>query len=338
VESLVWELRDTAMGIRMLPIGTTFGRFRRLVRDLSAELGKEIELVTEGEETELDKTVIERLADPLVHMIRNCIDHGIETPEERRAAGKPVQGVVRLSAVHSGANVHISIADDGRGLDTDAIRAKAVAQGLLAPDAQSTEQELFALIFAPGFSTAKTVTSVSGRGVGMDVVRRNIEDLRGLITVASTRGTGTTITLKLPLTLAIIEGLLIEVGADLYILPLSIVKECVELPSAEERRGSGGQLITVRGEIVPYVRLREFFEAGGPEPAFEYVVIVEVDGTRVGFAVDAVRGQHQTVIKALGAMYRNVRGVSGATILGDGTVALIVDVPAALTVVQAQRV
>jgi two-component system chemotaxis sensor kinase CheA len=334
VETLVWELRDNAMSIRMLPIGTTFGKFRRLVHDLSAELGKEIQLATEGEETELDKTVIERLGDPMVHMIRNCIDHGIEKPDDRLAAGKPRMGTIRLSAVHCGANVHITIADDGSGLDIEAIRQKAIAQGLLAQDAQATEQELFALIFQPGFSTARTVTNVSGRGVGMDVVRRGIEDLGGQIEVSSTRHKGTVITLKLPLTLAIVEGLLIKVGPDLYIIPLSIVKECVELPRGEKLRGNGGEILNVRGEIVPYVPLREYYGSPDPHPDYEYVVIVESDSVHVGFVVDAVLGQHQTVIKALGAMYRNVRGVSGATIMGDGAVALIIDVPSILADVQ----
>jgi two-component system, chemotaxis family, sensor kinase CheA len=334
VEALVWELRDNAMSIRMLPIGTTFTKFNRLVRDLAAELGKEIQLVTEGEETELDKTVIERLGDPLVHMIRNCIDHGIETPAERLAGGKPRAGMIRLSAVHAGAFVNISITDDGRGLDSEAIFNKAVSQGLIGPDAQLTNQELYALIFRPGFSTNTVVTNVSGRGVGMDVVRRSIDDLGGQIEVTSKLNKGTTILLKIPLTMAIVEGLLVQVGRNFYILPLSIVKECVELPSVEERRGNGGELINVRGDIVPYIRLHDYY--GSPDPVLEheYVVIVEYDKTSLGFAVDVVCGQHQTVIKRLGAMYSGVKGVSGATILGDGTVALIVDVPAIVTEIQ----
>jgi two-component system, chemotaxis family, sensor kinase CheA len=334
VEALVWELRDNAMSIRMLPIGTTFGKFNRLVRDLSAELGKEIQLVTEGEDTELDKTVIERLGDPLVHMIRNCIDHGIETPTERMDAGKPRGGMIRLSASHAGAFVHIAITDDGRGLDRDAIRAKALAQGLIGAEQQLSEQEIFSLIFKPGFSTARAVTSVSGRGVGMDVVRRSIEELAGQIEITSKPNKGTTILLKIPLTLAIVEGLLVQVGREFYILPLSIVKECVELPGIEERRGNGGELINVRGDIVSYVRLHDYYGLTDPAAEHEYVVIVESDNTVLGFAVDVVCGQHQTVIKGLGAMYSNVKGVSGATILGNGTVALIVDVPAIVAEIQ----
>jgi two-component system chemotaxis sensor kinase CheA len=299
-------------------------------------LGKEIQLVAEGEETELDKTVMERLSDPMVHMIRNCIDHGIENPEERLAEGKPRAGIIRLSAVHAGSHVHISIADDGRGLDLGAIREKAVAHGLLAPEASPSDQELYAMIFQAGFSTAKKVTSVSGRGVGMDVVRRSIEDLSGQIELKSTWKKGTTITLKLPLTLAIVEGLLVEVHSDLFILPLSIVKECVELPRGDRLKGNGGNILNVRGEAVPYISLRDYYERPEPHPDFEYVVIVESDSQRVGLVVDAVLGQHQTVIKALGAMYRDIKGVSGATIMGDGTVALIIDVPAVLANVQSE--
>lgn len=334
VEELTWELRDNMMSIRMLPIGTTFGRFRRLVRDLSAELGKEIELVTEGEETELDKTVIERLSDPMVHMIRNCIDHGIESPAERKVKGKPPIGTIRLSAVHSGANVLIRIADDGKGLDTEAIRAKAVANGLIAADAQTSEQELFALIFAAGFSTAKQVSNVSGRGVGMDVVKRSIEELRGTIILHSKKDVGTTVTLKLPLTLAIIEGLLVKVGQDQYVLPLAIVKECAELPKTEQLAGNGGQILNVRGDTVPFIKLRDYFQIHTQQPNHEYVVITELDDARIGFVVDEVLGEHQTVIKALGAMYKNVEGVSGATVLGDGTVALIIDIPKVVTVIE----
>lgn len=337
VESLTSELRDNAMSIRMVPIGSTFSRFKRLVRDLSAELGKEIRLVTEGEETELDKNVIERLGDPLVHMIRNSIDHGIETPGKREAAGKPRTGTIRLSASHSGTNVNISISDDGAGFDLEAIRLKGVMQGLLDPEAQPNEHEVLNLIFAPGFSTAKEVTSVSGRGVGMDVVRRSIEELGGQVELANNAGNGSTITLKLPLTLAIIEGLLVKVGSEMFVLPLASIKECVELPPPSRRRGKGGQLIEVRGEIVPYVRLRDFFGIKSDNFSFEYAVITEIEGKRCGFAVDVVVGEHQIVIKSLGAMYRNVEGVSGATVLGDGTVALIIDIPPLISLAERDR-
>jgi two-component system chemotaxis sensor kinase CheA len=325
VERLVGELRDTALNIRMLPIGSTFTKFKRLVRDLSQELGKEVEMETEGAETELDKTVIERLNDPLVHLIRNSIDHGIEMPDVRRAAGKPSQGTVHLGAVHSGDSVLITIRDDGAGLDREAIRAKAVERGLVAPTAELPDREIYNLVFAPGFSTAKAVTSVSGRGVGMDVVKKAIEALRGTIDIASTPGEGSTITLRIPLTLAIIESLLVRIGPSYFVMPLAMVEECVELSRDDIQNAHGRNLANVRGAIVPYIPLREQFCISGNRPDIEQIVITDINGTRVGFVVDSVVGEHQTVIKSLGRLYRNVKGVSGATILGDGTVALILD-------------
>jgi len=294
----------------------------------SGELGKEIELVTEGAETELDKTVIERLGDPLVHLIRNSCDHGVEGPEARAASGKPAGGTIRLSAYHSGPSVFIEIQDDGAGLDPAAIRAKAVERGLLEPEAKLSEKDLFGLVFLPGFSTARAVSSVSGRGVGMDVVKRSIEALRGTVSIESRRGAGTTIRIRLPLTLAIIEGLLVAVGEDSYVLPLSAVEECVELTRADVERGHGARVVAVRGELVPYLRLRELFAVPGERPDIEQIAIISHGGDRCGVVVDGVVGQHQTVIKSLGKMYRDVKGLSGATILGDGTIALIVDVPA----------
>jgi two-component system chemotaxis sensor kinase CheA len=330
VERLTASLRDNTLSIRMLPIGTTFSRFRRLVRDLSTELGKEAELVTDGAETELDKTVIERLGDPLVHLIRNCIDHGIETPGAREATGKPRRGTLRLSAEHSGAHVLIRIQDDGAGLDTEAIRAKALERGLMRADAELSDNELHAFIFAPGFSTARSVTSVSGRGVGLEVVKKSIDALRGSLEINSTKGAGTAITLKLPLTLAIIDGFLTRIGAEYFVFPLSLVAECVELPYEDRHKGDNQllsrHLINVRGEIVPYVRLRDQFLIKGEPPPVEQVIITGMNGNRVGFVVDHVIGSHQTVIKNLGTFYRNVEGISGATILGDGTVAMILDV------------
>jgi len=325
VERLTEELRDTTMSIRMLPIGTTFSKFKRLVRDLSQELGKEIELYTEGAETELDKTVIEKLNDPLVHIIRNSVDHGVELPSVRESIGKPRQGMLNLSAKHSGANVLIEITDDGAGLDKEKIRAKAIEKGLIAPDAELPEKELYALIFHPGFSTAKNVTSVSGRGVGMDVVRKTIDSLRGSIEVQSEQGIGTTIILKIPLTLAIIEGLLVKIGKDHFVMPLAAVEECVDLSREDVRKAHGRHMANVRGSLVPYVRLREEFGINNDLPDVEQIVITEIDRNRVGFVVDQVIGQHQTVIKSLGRVYRDVEGVSGATILGDGSVALIMD-------------
>jgi two-component system chemotaxis sensor kinase CheA len=327
VERLTGELRDNALNIRMLPIGATFNKFKRLVHDLSNELGKEIEMTTEGAETELDKTVIERLNDPLVHLIRNCIDHGVESPEARVAVGKPRQGKVALSAVHSGNSVLLTIVDDGAGLDKNAILAKAMEQGLVSAHSDLPDKEIFNLIFAPGFSTAKKVTSVSGRGVGMDVVKRAIDTLRGSIEVDSRPGAGTTISLCLPLTMAIIETLLVQIGPDRFLIPLSLVSECIELTRAAVAAAHGREMVTVRGHLVPYIPLRHRFAIGGEPPGIEQVVITEVNGLRVGVVVDQVIGEHQTVIKSLGRMYKNVAGVSGATILGDGSVALILDVP-----------
>lgn len=327
VERLTEELRDSTLSIRMLPIGTTFNRFKRLVRDLSQDMGKEIELVTSGGDTELDKTVIEKLGDPLVHIIRNSIDHGIEVPEQRRAAGKSEQGTVLLSAEHSGDSVIIEISDDGKGLDTETIRKKAVEKGLLSGQEELSETELHQFIFAPGFSTAGTVSKVSGRGVGMDVVKRAIDALRGVVTIESRPGKGTTIRIRLPLTLAIIDSLLVEVGRERFILPLSLVEECVELTAQDKAARNGCNMVVVRDHLIPYVPLREAFEISGRLPAIEQVVVTRYDERPVGFVVDRVIGEHQTVIKSLGKVFRDVKGLSGATILGDGSVALILDIP-----------
>lgn len=326
LERLSSGLRDTTMGIRMVPIGTLFGRFRRLVHDLSAELGKSVEFVTTGEETELDKTVIERLADPLVHVIRNAVDHGLESPDRRDRAGKSARGTVRLSAQHTGAEVAISITDDGAGLDVERIRAKAEEAGLIAPDAKLLDQELFGLIFHPGFSTAREITSVSGRGVGMDVVKRTIDALRGMIDVTSKPGQGTTVTLRLPLTLAIIDGMLVRVGRGRYTIPLSAVEECVELPLSEMAEGQDRNFLNIRGALVPFLRLRELFRAESPADPHPKVVIVSAGEQRVGLVVDQIIGNNQTVIKSLSKLHSDVETFSGATILGDGTVALILDV------------
>ncbi|MGE4293767.1 MAG: chemotaxis protein CheW [Desulfovibrio sp.] len=326
LERLSDELRDTALGVRMLPIGTSFSKFRRLVRDLSGELGKEIELVTLGADTELDKTVIERLADPLVHLLRNSIDHGVELPGERETAGKSRKAMIKLTAEHSGGEVLISILDDGKGIDPEVIRAKALERGLIGQDSELSRADVLNLIFEPGFSTAQRVTSVSGRGVGMDVVKRAIDSLRGRIEITSTKGEGTEITIRLPLTLAIIDGLQVRVGHEFYVIPLAVVEECVEL-RAEDEAGSDRRILYLRGEIVPYIQLREWFEINAPRPEIEQVVIVGLEGRRVGIVVDKVIGEHQTVIKSLGKIYKDVDGISGATIKGDGSIALILDVP-----------
>lgn len=334
IERLSNELRDNTLGIRMLPIGTTFSRFRRLVRDLSSEMHKSIELVTEGGETELDKTVIEQLNDPLVHLLRNSIDHGIEPPEERLAAGKPETGSIVLSAEHAGGEVVLSIIDDGRGMDPARIRAKAEEKGLVSPETRLSESEIYNLVFLPGFSTAEKITNVSGRGVGMDVVKRSMDALRGKIDIQSELGKGSRITIKLPLTLAIIDGLQVKAGEDQYIIPLSLVEECVELSHEDGPASGRGRTIRLRGEIVPYIRLREAFGLAGEAPGIEQVVVTRFEGERAGIAVDQVIGQQQTVIKSLGSYIGTVAGISGATINGDGTMSLILDVPTLVATVK----
>lgn len=325
LERLIGELRDTVLGIRMMPIGTTFARFKRLVHDLAAELHKEIDLVTEGAGTELDKTMLDRLGDPLVHLIRNSIDHGIESPAERVRAGKPARGTIRLTAVHTGSNVVLTVGDDGRGLDADAIRTKAIEKHLVSADGLLSAREIHQLILLPGFSTARQVTSVSGRGVGMDVVKRELELLRGTLQIASEPGAGTTISATLPLTLAIIEGLLVDVAGDRFIVPMAAVHETVELSRTDRTRHNGRHAIAIRGELIPYLRLREAFGGDDRGPDVEKLVIIHHGADRLGLVVDRVLGSHQTVIQSLGRFYRDIGILSGATIMGDGRVALILD-------------
>ncbi|MFV0922682.1 chemotaxis protein CheA [Sphingomonas parapaucimobilis] len=326
IERLAGEMRDTMMILRMVPVSTLFGRFRRLIHDLANETGKAIELVTEGETTEVDKTVIERLFDPLVHIIRNSCDHGLEKAEDRIAAGKAPSGVIRLSAHQAGGEVLITITDDGRGIDVERVRAKAEANGLIQPGQVVSEDELLGLIFHPGFSTAAQVTNLSGRGVGMDVVKRTIESLRGSIVVKSVSGQGSTITLRIPLTLAIIEGLLVRVGEGRYVIPLAAVEECLELSLEEDLRSRGRSIITLRERLVPFLRLRDLFATGTKPDTYQKIVVVGTGAERVGLVVDQIVGNHQTVIKAMSPLHRNVAAFAGATILGDGSVALILDI------------
>ncbi|MCD0422193.1 chemotaxis protein CheA [Rubrivivax sp. JA1024] len=335
IERLASSLRDTTMGARMVPIGSLFGRFRRLVHDLSRDLSKPVEFVTSGEDTELDKTMIECLADPLVHLIRNAIDHGIEPPAARAAAGKPEQGRIELAAVHAGAQVLVTVKDNGGGLNTARIRAKAEEQGLIAAGASATDQEIHQFLFHPGFSTAQTISALSGRGVGMDVVKRTIENMRGSIDLSTVTGESTTVTLRLPLTLAIIEGLLIRVGSGRYIIPLSAVEECVEL-TAEDERSRSRNFLNVRGNLVPFLRLRDVFDADGEPDQHQKTIIISTGETRVGLVADQIIGNHQTVIKSLSKLHSNVTIFSGATILGDGTAALILDVVQLVALAQAQ--
>jgi two-component system chemotaxis sensor kinase CheA len=334
IERLAGSLRDTTMGARMVPIGALFGRFRRLVHDLSRELSKPVEFVTAGEDTELDKTMIECLADPLVHLIRNAIDHGIEDMASRAAAGKTEAPRIELKAVHSGAQVLVTVSDNGGGLNTARIRAKAEEQGLIAPGATLSDPEIHQYLFHPGFSTAPVISALSGRGVGMDVVKRTIESMRGSIDLGTTPGQGTVVTLRLPLTLAIIEGLLIRVGDTRYIIPLSAVEECVEMEPGGHRERSSS-FLNVRGDLVPFLRLRELFDSHGEEDVHQKTIIISTGESRVGLVADQIIGNHQTVIKSMSKLHADVTMFSGATILGDGSAALILDVSQLVAAAQA---
>ena len=336
IHDLVQEARDGALGLRMVPIGETFTRFQRVVRDVCKQLGKDVELQITGGDTELDKSMVETIADPLMHLVRNSLDHGIETAEQRVAAGKGARGRLALHAYHESGSIVIEVSDDGRGLDRERILSKAIERGLVADDAQLSDEEVHQLIFAPGFSTAEAVTNLSGRGVGMDVVKRNIEALRGHIRIASQPGRGTTMQFRLPLTLAIIDGFLTSVGGVSYVLPLELVAECLEVPpecAAEPERVAGH--FDLRGEVLPYLDIGRFYRHAAPPPGAtrRSLVLVHDGGSRVGLVVDRLLGEHQTVIKPLGQVFQHIRGLAGSTILGSGEVALILDVPALLDLV-----
>ncbi|SHN45358.1 chemotaxis protein CheA [Cryptosporangium aurantiacum] len=327
VMRLVEEVRDSALSLRMVPIGTTFRRFERVVRDVSVELNKEVGLVVTGGDAEVDKALVERIGDPLVHLVRNSLDHGIEPPADRLRRGKPARGTLRLNAFHDAGSIVIEVADDGRGLDRDKIVQRAVERGLIEPGAVLTDAEAYELIFEPGFSTAATVSNLSGRGVGMDVVRRNVTALRGTIEVVTALGVGTTMRIRLPLTLAIIEGFLVGVGSRYFIVPLDRVTECVELPvGAVAPEGARRDVMDLRGEVLPFIRLRTMFGIDGQPARRQSVVVVEQSGQRTGLVVDALMGEFQTVIKPLGPLFARAKCISGATILGNGEVALILDV------------
>ncbi len=334
------ELQESVMRIRMLPISFAFQRFPRMVRDLSHQLDKEIELVLLGEQTELDKTVMEKIGDPLVHLVRNSVDHGIETPSEREAAGKQRKGTVELNAFHQGGSIVIEIRDDGKGIDKDVIFEKAVEKGVINASDTLSDEQIYDLIFAPGFSTAAVVSDVSGRGVGMDVVKRNIRELGGTIEVKSEKGVGSKIIIRLPLTLAILDGQLIRVGKDTYIIPLISIIESLQVKD-EKISSIGGQaeLYKLRDEYVPVVRLYEVFglKPDSTELKDGLIVIVDGDGSQAGLYVDDLLGQQQVVIKSLETNFRPVEGISGATILGDGTVALILDIAGLITLSRQAR-
>ena len=327
---LVDEIRDSTLQLRMVQIGETFNRFQRVVRDVSKGMGKNIQLKIYGGDTELDKTVVEKIADPLMHLVRNAIDHGIESAEQRHAQGKPNQGTVSLNAYHDSGSIVIEVSDDGAGLKRDKILAKAIQKGLVESNQKLSDQEIYRLIFEAGFSTADKVTDLSGRGVGMDVVRRNIEALRGSADVDSESGVGSTVSIRLPLTLAIIDGFMVSVSGVSYILPLDMVVECVELNEHDREATLEHHYINLRGELLPFVRLRDlFYEKQDKEAELrENIVVVEYAGHRAGLVVDQLLGEFQTVIKPLGKVFQSLRGLSGATILGSGKVAMIIDVPA----------
>lgn len=324
---LVEEIRESSMVIRMVPIGETFSRFNRVVRDISRECEKDIDLKISGGETELDKTVVEKITDPLMHLVRNAADHGLEKTEERLKAGKSAKGTVRLNAYHDAGSIVIEVIDDGRGLNKDKILEKGRAVGLVTEGQQLSDSELFGLIFQPGFSTADKITKLSGRGVGMDVVKKNIEALRGTVEVESREGEGATVRIRLPLTLAIIDGFMVGVGGSSYVIPLDMVVECVELPESEKRIVRDRSYINLRGEALPYIRLRSFFREESEKAEYENIIIVKYAGQKVGLVVDELFGEVQTVIKSLGKIYKEVKGISGATIMGNGRVALILDIP-----------
>ena len=319
---LVENIRDAALQLRMVQIGETFTRFNRVVRDVSKELGKEIDLVISGAETELDKSVVEKIGDPLMHLVRNSMDHGIEAGDAREAAGKSRRGRVELNAYHDSGSIVIEVVDDGRGLPRDKILQKAIDKGLVQPTQTLTDQEIINLIWEPGFSTVEQVTNLSGRGVGMDVVRRNIQGLRGSCEVSSVEGQGCTFTIRLPLTLAIIDGFLVGVGKASYVIPLDMVIECIELNEQSNDRN----FLNLRGEVLPFVRLREMFEIEDEYPARENIVVVQFAGQKAGIVVDQLHGEFQTVIKPLSGIFRHLRGIGGSTILGTGEVSLILDV------------
>lgn len=336
------EIRDAALSLRMVQIGETFNKFRRVVRELSKDLGKDINLVLEGGETELDKTVVDKINDPLMHLIRNSLDHGIESPADRIAKGKPAQGTIKLSAQHDSGSIIIKIIDDGNGLNTEKILAKALEKNLIPADHNLTDSEINYLIFAPGFSTADTISNVSGRGVGMDVVKTNIESLRGQIEVTSTPGKGSVFTIRLPLTLAIIDGFLVGVGQQSYVVPLDMVEECISGNDISDSLYKDSHTIELRGEVIPIIKLSDVYHFSSNDSYSdnknrENIVIAKYGSQLVGLVVDQLLGEYQTVIKPLGKIFQNLKGLSGATILGSGDVGLIIDVPALANLVAGQQ-
>ncbi len=327
MSQMLEDVRDGIMNIRMVQVGDSFNKLRRIVNDTAKKIGKDIDFEIIGGETELDKSVVEKISDPLVHMLRNSVDHGVEMPQARIDAGKNPKGNITLKAYPDAGTIVIEIKDDGAGIDKDVIFNKSVEKGIINKDAQLSDSAIYNLIFAPGFSTAATVTDVSGRGVGMDVVKRNIEELRGTIDIETKLGFGTLITIRLPLTLAIIDGFLVEVGSKKYIIPLDMIKECIELTKKQRKRMQGNDYITLRKEILPVLDVREYFEEAPSKNKRENIVVVKYGNSQIGLKVDELYGEFQTVIKPLGELFENVAGISGGTILGSGEIALIFDIP-----------
>ncbi|MGZ5054757.1 MAG: chemotaxis protein CheA, partial [Methylobacter sp.] len=333
---LVEDVRDSALALRMVQIGATFNRFQRVVRDLSKELGKDVDLVISGADTELDKTVVEKIGDPLTHLVRNAMDHGIEAVDVRLARGKPAKGTLKLNAYHDASSIVIEVSDDGGGLNKEKILNKAIERGLVSEGVNLTDKEIYNLIFEAGFSTADTVSNLSGRGVGMDVVRSNIQALRGTVDLDSIEGQGSTIRIRLPLTLAIIDGFMVGVGNAVYVIPLDMVIECVEL-KAWASDESDGHYLNLRGEVLPYRRLRDHFDSEGDLVQRENVVVVRYGEHKAGLVVDKLMGEFQTVIKPLGRLFKGEKSIGGFTILGSGEVALIVDVPGLMGQIEHER-
>ena len=326
-ETLVGAIRDNALRLRMLPIGETFSRFNRVVRDIGQELGKQVELVLSGMETELDKSMIEKISDPLMHLVRNALDHGMESPQVRQQNGKAAIGKIRLNAYHDAGTIVIEVDDDGAGLNRQKILHRAIERGSITDDQKLSDAEIYQLIMQPGFSTADAVTNVSGRGMGMDVVKRNVEDLRGSVTIDSSEGAGTTVIIRLPLTLAIINGFMVGVGRSTYVVPLDTVVECMELSTADRAAIHNRSYLNLRDQVLPLLRLRDVFDTLGEAGRRENIVVVQGAGQQAGLVVDALLGEFQTVIKPLGKLFEKLSGVSGSAILGGGEVALILDVP-----------
>ncbi|TFW22550.1 chemotaxis protein CheA [Duganella callida] len=320
---LVEDVRDAALELRMVKIGATFNRFQRVVHDVARELGKDIGLIVDGEDSELDKTVVEKIGDPLMHLVRNAMDHGIEPAEVRVAAGKPAKGMIKLNAFHESGSIVIEVSDDGGGLRKEKILAKAIERGLVDPERKLSDSEIYNLIFEAGFSTAEKITNLSGRGVGMDVVKRNIQALRGSVDVSSREGQGTTVTVRLPLTLAIIDGFLVQVGSSVFVIPLDMIEECIEYATEP-----GQDYSNLRGQVLPFIRLRELFRIDGASTRRESIVVLKFGNQRAGLVVDTLLGEFQTVIKPLSPIFSEVKCISGSTILGNGEVALIIDVAA----------